>query len=366
MKTYHNIKSLPQIAGLVMMTALTVEANDSPDFIEQIDLHHGTISHNWLSGTTDEGSHSGTETAMDAIGIAGATFALYAKGLAPDDTVYLLDEATVEAYTPRANINITSQDPHPTTRTRADVPFDVDISVTGLKSPSQTDHESALNVYVKQLSKKYDPVTNIQAALPEGSESDAEILIDDFFIIQDTLSVDPNVDPPQIDITTKITNADPYKQRGEVIFRAFALPDADLGWRQIASDNVQVWPVADVEIQGINMNQRITRTLPNLTIEMVDLYPDSTTSVQIYKGTAALGQAGSQIEGSSVSFNAATPQNAQVLVANWDSYALDDGIYTIEVITMTPFNNREPERLAWVSFEVDRTIELNGSTTTSE
>lgn len=348
------------------MTGLIGKATASVDFIEQVDLDNGLVYQISIEGLQEEGSASGSAIAHVPIGIAGASFALFAKGLDPDDNLYLLDESTVEAYTPRATVTITSQDPHPTTRTRADVPFDVDINVQGLKTPSQTDHEAALNVYVKQLSIKYDEITNVPPAPTEGNEGSQEVLIDDFFIIQDTPSVDPDVEPPSVDVTASITNDAPYKQRGESIFRAYALPDADLDWRRIASDSIQVWPVADVEIQGITMNQRITRSLPNLTIDLADLYPDSTTSVQIYKGQALLGAEASPIDGSSVSFNSATPQNAQILIHNWDRYALEDGIYTIEVITITPFNNREPERLTWVTFEVDRTIQLKGSTTTSE
>jgi hypothetical protein len=127
-----------------------------------------------------------------------------------------------------------------------------------------------------------------------------------------------------------------------------------------------VWPIADVEILGLDENAKITRSLPNLTINLTDLYPDSTTSVQIYKGNQALGTEGAQIEGSRISFNSIVPQNAQILVRNWDSYAVDDGVYTVEVITLTPFDNRAPERLAWLTFSVDRTISMKGSATTSE
>ena len=116
----------------------------------------------------------------------------------------------------------------------------------------------------------------------------------------------------------------------------------------------------------MDQNQKFTRSLPNLTINLQDMYPDSTTSVQIYKGTQSLGTQGEQVEGSRVSFNSIVPQDAQLLVRNWDRYAPDDGTYTIEVITLTPFDNRAPERLAWITFSVDRTITMKGSATTSE
>ena len=165
---------------------------------------------------------------------------------------------------------------------------------------------------------------------------------------------------------TKLSSEIYFKERGEEIFRAFALPDANLDWLQIASGRVQVWPIADVLISGMVPGQKVTRSLPNITVSLTDVYPDSTTTVQIYKGSQALGTEGEQIEGSRISFNSIVPQDAQILVRNWDKYAVDDGIYTLEVITVTPIDNRAPERLAWLTFEVDRTITVNGSSTTSE
>jgi hypothetical protein len=38
-----------------------------------------------------------------------------------------------------------------------------------------------------------------------------------------------------------------------------------------------------------------------------------------------------------------------------------DGTYTVEVLTVTPFNERKPERVAHVSFTIDRTIEVRGT-----
>jgi hypothetical protein len=48
------------------------------------------------------------------------------------------------------------------------------------------------------------------------------------------------------------------------------------------------------------------------------------------------------------------------------NYASRDGIYTLEVVTETPFFNRAPERLAYVTFEVDRTISSRGQLSTAE
>jgi len=340
------------ITGLIM--AAYLPANSAVDFIEQVDLATGLVYQVYVDGPEEPGSKNGEQLSPMPVGASGSTYQLYAKGLDPDNTVYLLDEKYVAPYTPEAIITITSEDPHTTPRTRADEPFTVGLSVKGLLEPGEGVPDAALNVYVQELRLNYDPETN---RTPQDGTAE-EVLLEDFFVVENTTIQRTGM--------TKLTSEVYFKERGEEIFRAFALPDADLDWLQIASGRIQVWPIADCEIQGMGEDQKITRSLPNLTIDLKDLYPDSTTSVQIYKGNQSLGQDAVQIEGAKVSFNSIVPQDAQILVRNWDHYAKEDGIYTIEVVTMTPFDNRTPERLAWLTFNVDRTISLRGSATTSE
>ncbi len=351
MKISHK-KNLSLLIGLAI-TGVT-PAIAAVDFIEQVDLESGMVYQVYVDGPEEPGSKNGEQVSPMPVGSQGSTFALYAKGLDPDDTIYLLEEKYVAAYTPEAVITITSEDPHPTPRTRADEPFTVSVKVDGLLSPGADVPEAALNVYLQQVSLDYDDL--LDRAPTDGTAQ--EVLTDDFFIVE-------NGEIERVGMT-KLTSDIFFKERGEEIFRAFALPDADLDWLQIASGRVQVWPIADVAIEGMAPGAKITRSLPDLTISLKDLYPDSTTTVQIYKGSQALGTAGTLIEGSRVAFNSIVPQDAQILVRNWDRYAADDGTYTLEVITVTPFDNRAPERLAWLTFEVDRTIKMNGSATTSE
>ena len=42
-------------------------------------------------------------------------------------------------------------------------------------------------------------------------------------------------------------------------------------------------------------------------------------------------------------------------------YTETEGEYTIEVTTVTPFNNGIPERIAAISFTIDRTVKVRGS-----
>jgi len=50
-------------------------------------------------------------------------------------------------------------------------------------------------------------------------------------------------------------------------------------------------------------------------------------------------------------------------LTNYDSIFDSDGRWTMELLTSTPFGI---DRLSYVSFDLDRTIEMNGTFTTIE
>ena len=51
-----------------------------------------------------------------------------------------------------------------------------------------------------------------------------------------------------------------------------------------------------------------------------------------------------------------------LVLSDYDSSSTSDGIWTMEILTATPFGI---DRLAHVTFEVDRTLKVNGMVTTS-
>jgi hypothetical protein len=138
---------------------------------------------------------------------------------------------------------------------------------------------------------------------------------------------------------------------------------------QLASAEVVVWPVASAALIGIESGQRyfgFPKTNNNI---ITNAYPTSTTYAQIYKGQESLGTVGIVIPDSTREFDTDTPQNATISSLELESLSEqlpDDGIYTVEVLTVTPFNGGAPERLAHVSFEVHRTITMNAMVATME
>ena len=162
---------------------------------------------------------------------------------------------------------------------------------------------------------------------------------------------------------SSIPGADRAKIRGEERFSLYSLEDYQAPASQLASETVQVWPVADGAIAGINSGDLIRYQLPQLTFTVNDLYPNSTTYAQAYKGNPALNTAGKILPGSALALNESVPQDRVLVVDDYSEALGSDGIWTIELLTKTPFG---VDRLSYITFTLDRTMKVNGAFTTIE
>ena len=72
---------------------------------------------------------------------------------------------------------------------------------------------------------------------------------------------------------------------------------------------------------------------------------------------------GTVVPGSGIVVPEPAPKNEVLSLTNYDSVFDSDGRWTMELLTVTPFGI---DRLAYVTFELDRTIEMNGTFTTIE
>jgi hypothetical protein len=116
-------------------------------------------------------------------------------------------------------------------------------------------------------------------------------------------------------------------------------------------------------ISGIADGESLRFNTPALTLTMNDLYPDSQTYAQIYKGSPALGTVGTVISGSALNYYDAVPHDRILVIENWADSVEESGDYTIELLTETPFGT---DRLDYVTFSINRDIEVNGTVTTVE
>ena len=165
-------------------------------------------------------------------------------------------------------------------------------------------------------------------------------------------------------VVNEVPGADRAKVRGEERFTLFSLPDYQVAaGSQLASQFIQIWPVADGNLAGITPNQMIRFSVPAVTVTLNDLYPSSHTYAQVYKGPPVLGTTGTIVPGSSLLINDTIPVSRVLTLSNYDAVFDQDGQWTMELVTQTPFGL---ERMHHVTFQLDRTIQMNSSVTTVE
>ncbi len=313
------------------------------NFIRQVQLPSGVQWDATVAAT-------GSQLSALAIDPGGARFELWTVKSTPL-TSYLLDTRYVGTYVPVADVVIRSEDPYSAIpRTRADRPFYVDVAVSGLLNGA-TDPVASKSVKLLRHVQSYGVggtgvgLDRTQATLL----SQASIATNGTQTLTYTL--------------TSIPGADRTKVRGEERFSVFSLADYQAPESQIASQYIQIWPVADGSISGIIQDQLINFTTPQVTLTLNDLYPYSTTYAQVYKGNAQLGTTGTIVPGSALVVNDTVPQDRVLILRDYDAVFDDDGRWTMELLTLTPFGT---DRLAYVSFDIERIIRVNSSMTTIE
>ncbi|MFN4872959.1 MAG: hypothetical protein ACK5JP_04025 [Akkermansiaceae bacterium] len=347
MKTNYLIK-LGVISGLICGVNAQVNNSNYTNFIRQVQLP-----------VMSDGSHIQMDVSVPAAGQiwspleinpTGARFELHTVSAVPFAS-RLIDTRYVGSYVPLAELNIRTEDINSAiVRTRADRPFYVDYSVSGLYPAADTTAPASAK------SVKFYHHIQSYGAGGDGVNTDRT---------QATLSsqvyVNENKSETLTYALTIVPGADRAKVRGEERFSIFTLDDYQAPESQLASKTVQIWPVADGTISGITDGETIEFATPTLTIAANDIYPDARIYAQIYKGNKRDdGFVGSVVPGSAVAVQEAVPQNRLLSVTDWDSVLTENGIWTMELLTFTPFGI---DRLDWVTFNVDRTISVRATAT---
>lgn len=282
----------------------------------------------------------------------GARFELWTIKSGPVPTSIHLATRYVSTYTPIGFLKITSEDPYlEIPRTRADRPFDVIITTLGLRN----------GVDDPEASKSVDFLRHVQSYGPGGTgigldRTQASLLTHS--------TISQNVTDQSFHyVLTSIPANDRSKVRGEERFSLYTLADYQAPASQLASASIQIWPIADGTISGITNNDEFRFKLPQLTLTLNDLYPSSTTYAQVYQGSPRLGEEGKVVPGSALVLNETIPQNRVLTLKNYEYLFNANGQWTMELLTSTPFG---VDRLHYVTFQINRTIKMNGTLTTIE
>ena len=333
------------VFGLVIPT----QADDYTFFVHQIQMDgdgDATNDLDWDVSVPQEGS----QQSPLAINPYGARFELWAIKSDPLAD-YLIDTTYVNSYIPVAEVTITSEDPYTVIpRTRADRPFSVSISTSGM-SDDPNANEAASSVKL---------IRHVQSYGPGGTGNNVDRSLATL-LTQGSLQ-DNGTHEFEYGLSS-VPGGDRTKIRGEERFSVFSLADYQAPESQLDSATIQVWPIAESTISGITNSTTIKGIAPEVSVALVDLYPDSWTYAQVYPGEPVLGTEGDIVPGSSILIDGTIPRDETVVLADWDSVIKEDGTYTLEIITVTPFG---ADRLSYRTFEVARTIHLNGAVTSVE
>ena len=333
---------------LLMVTpqALLADPSDYVNFIRQVQQDTGV---EWDVSVSPDG----TQVSPTGVSANGAFFELWSIH---NDTVteYLLDEQYVTAYTPNATIDLVSLDPYgPVRRTRVDQPFQVQISVEGLIDVNDPNYASAPDA------SKWVDYSHVTFKYPEGAHSLEELdnpegqLFEEGYM-EETASTTvtflaANISPDAGEDATLV--------EGEEVFTISAQADFGVSATVLDSDRIQVWPIAQGTISGTDPGEYY-ETVPPITIELVDLYPDSTTYLRIYEGPQVENPTEfTTINSSYVIVEDSIPQDRDLVIKEMDEHFSEEGIHTVELMHRTPFGT---DILSTVQVNVDRTIEING------
>ena len=332
---------LPAILAACMPA--TADIVSYTNLIRQVQLPSGVV---WDASV----SQSGTQMSMMGVDSGGSRFELYTV----DNESFassLLAIAYVGTYVPMATVTIRSKDPYgPIVRTRADQPFYVDLTVSGLLTTTGAPASS----------KSAKLLRHVQSYLAGSTGVDINRSL---ATLLSQASITQNGAQTLTYALTSIPGTDRTKVRGEERFSVYSVADSLVAETQIASKYIQIWPVASGSLAGMTQGQLIRLTLPQITVTLNDLYPNSTTYVQVYHSDPMLGFVGNVVPGSALVVNDAVPQSRVLTLEGYDALFDNDGRWTMELLTVTPFGT---DLLYTVSFDLDRTIETNGAFTTVE
>lgn len=270
----------------------------------------------------------------------GSEFQLWAlrrQGSLLEET--LVDSEFVGSYRPTGDISIQTKDPYdgPIPRTRIDQGFTVTVDVAGLvtNAASQNVPLAARQVLLNHTTENYyfffqgrnrnsftSSRFNFSFLTPER-DFDQRMLTENG---RQTLTFS----------ASNIVGNDVYSDSGVETFRLFTLPDGDVGELLLDEAKVQIWPLSKAQITGINEQEQY-RDFPEIRVALLHLYPSSTTYLQVYPGPAAPGTVGTKVTESSIIVDDEKPRTTQLVFRELQRYFPDDGIWTIEVLTETPF-----------------------------
>lgn len=335
------ILSTPLFIGIGFLSSLQGQENYE-FFLDQQNLSGGGFFRAPIERT-------GTMLSALPVPIGGSEFTVWAMEDRGSEAPvwHKIAEETVAAYLPTATLSIQTSDPFAggIPRTRVDQPFTLNLEVEGLLGDLPDAPEAAMRVLLDHRVASIVLEDGPIGPQLEGAESQ---LFAQGFIEMNGAEARSYLG--------NLPGDDPFEEAGLETFTILALPDGIIASQELASAKVQIWPLASAEITGVESGV-VYRSIPEVEVDLENIYPDSETYVQIYLGAAELNTEGEKILDSVLIVNDDKPRDGTLQIPDLSRYIDDSGTWTIEIITETPFGI---DRVAFVEFVVDMTVKFRG------
>ena len=333
------------LALLIAATSVPVSAQQQPtwtNFLRQRQALTGVELQTNVPNT-------GSQLSLLPLELNGAQFTIWTLKSGTGEVPQLLATQFVDAYLNSATVEIETGDPYTLIpRTRVDKPFTVRLQISGLRSNTGGD-TTGTSVRFTHTASNY----GVGVHLPSSSMTTRTVF---------NGNISQNGTHTFSFSGANIGGTNLAASSGEENFTVSSLLGTGALDTTLATARMQVWPLSTVGISGIT-NNATYKSMPEVTFNYSRLYPDSQTYVQIYPGPPSLGTLGTTINSSIITIADVTPQNRTFILRNWDHLLQQDGQFTMEVLHTTPWGT---ERLGFVSFIADRTIQVNGQIFSSE
>lgn len=272
----------------------------------------------------------------------------------------LLDTTEVGTYLPEAEIRITTNDPFTQfKRSRVDQPFSVSFEVSGLLPSGAGVPGSARWVFVEHHADVY------KAGTFDGELIESTHLVNQGYISQNGVITIPFA-------STNMPVADVARRAGRERFIVYALEDGNVPKRAIAEAVVQMYPVPEGSILGIDESRKLSQ-VPDFQVTAQRLYPGSSTWVEMYEGGYAAGKRGVKFPNTLELPSHVVPLDSAYMEFEDFTPKLHpskNGSYTLVLRTSSPFPGESIEaggmELDAKTIELGLTLRVNSMLTTME
>ena len=360
---------------LSLVAVLSARAESHLNFLRQTQYDTMVV---WDAPIDSEGSMPSPL----GIGTMGSVFELLSYGLGTG-SVQTLDREVISTYNPNIRMTFETGDPYqPVPRTRVDQPFTCRITISGMPTGIPNPYLREMLTTLEFVHQGFVFPSHDYSLEDIGGLNEPQI-INQWIATQDAVYVlecsMSNLNGPDITKTFGVevmTVSSPGSYNNGHGNNLDHTDDSNPGMSDrldiIVMDEVykghvvgnifewamvQVWPVAEASVEGIDP-AAVYQNIPPITINLVDLYPDSKTYARAYVGPPSTDPVDPIELPITAIVDDSTPQDRTLVLNGLEQYLPESGSYTIEVIHETPFGTEILTQFP--SLQVDYEVSVRG------